>query len=553
MGVCGSRHVLCRGGFVWRGYGRLGALVPWILETCCVGAFLLHVSADLCPFRSDFDGYVCVYVVVSKRMHPRWVGQHDFPGTSLLLFFHLFGSFVSMVWWTSSGTCPFDLRTSYDAFQVRLFAFWFACSSRVCTCFGFPREPTNATVRISFPFSFFFSRGSYRVRTVSLPCPPSRKFRLFFRFVSLFGGGRQRGNRKGKEGGRAEGHHLEEKEPREQPVISSSHVVVRVVRFLRSFVVERFHVFTPTLFHVHQAESTVVALEGDRRKTSCASLRAADPNSIVTSLLTIPSNQRGRRFSSRNSPNRMERSSERTETKARRMRRTKERKDSKRNACVAVRTRRDRCTRRRVGRSGNERIQTMRDARDGSTSSSSQKKKKKKTGSWSVHDRVVTRFVVDRTWVCVSRLVDFFPARFLSVDPLVFRWERVRPRVIFRFAWCDPVSSACVDGWFRSTHFWKPPRSTNETKRNETKEEEHCVPFHVASIHIRPSRRARSILRLLFRVSFCVCSSVSMLRIPQERSPSICHPWYVLLVSIPSPPRSSIAARNHHNTHPFLS
>lgn len=47
---------------------------------------------------------------------------------------------------------------------------------------------------------------------------------------------------------RAEGTQpYEVKEPGKRPVVSSSHVVVRVVRFLRTFVVERFQVFLPTV------------------------------------------------------------------------------------------------------------------------------------------------------------------------------------------------------------------------------------------------------------------------------------------------------------------
>ena len=94
------------------------------------------------------------------------------------------------------------------------------------------------------------------------------------------------------------------------------------------------------------------------------------------------------------------------------------------------------------------------------------KKKTRGTGSWSSHDRVVTRFVIDRAWVCVSRLVDPFRARFLAIDPLVFRRDRVRPCAIFRFGRCDPVSSKCNEGWFRSTRVLE---TTTVRQRNETK------------------------------------------------------------------------------------
>ena len=283
MGVCGLRHVSCRGGFVWRGYGRLGVLVPWILETRCVGAFLLHVSADLCPFRSDLDGYVCVYVVVSERMHPRWVGQHEFPGTSLPLFSTF--SVRSCPW--SGGRVPARVHSTsaprtmlskcVSLLSVRLFV------SRVRVLW-FPARTheRNGSYFVSF---FVFFLGGVRTEFVrcfshALPRENSVGFSVSYLFLERV----DTEEIERKKEGRTEGHHHEEKEPRERPVVSSSHVVVCVVCFLRSWVVERFHVFSSTLFHVHRPEPTVVALEGDRRKTSHVSLRVVDPNSIVSSF-----------------------------------------------------------------------------------------------------------------------------------------------------------------------------------------------------------------------------------------------------------------------------
>ena len=64
--------------------------------------------------------------------------------------------------------------------------FRFACSSRVCACFGFPREPTNATVRISFPLSFFFGGGFVPSSYGVSPLPPLEKIPLVFPFRISF-------------------------------------------------------------------------------------------------------------------------------------------------------------------------------------------------------------------------------------------------------------------------------------------------------------------------------------------------------------------------------
>ena len=308
------------------------------------------------------------------------------------LVFHLFGSFVSMVWWTSSGTCPLDLRTSYDAFQVRLFAFGSLVRLACARALVSRANPRTQRFVFRFLFRFFFGGGSYRVRTVFLPCPPSRKFRWFFRFVSLFGEGRHRGNRKEKRGTNRGTPPRGEGTTRATGGILIARGRVRGVfpTLVGGGTVPRVFVYPLP------RAPTGTDRRGTRRRSSQDVARVPPCGgsqldrivllsfpflSLSLSLsLTFPflRTREGVGLSSRNAPNRMERSSERTETKARRMRRTKERKDSGSKACVAVRTHRDRCTRTRVGRRGYERIQTTRDARYGSTSSSSEKKKQKK-------------------------------------------------------------------------------------------------------------------------------------------------------------------------------
>lgn len=241
-------------------------------------------------------------------------------------------------------------------------------------------------------------------------------------------------------------------------------------------------------------------------------------------FLTFPSNQRGRRFSSRNSPNR--RSVPRNAPKPKH-----DGCDERRNERTVKETRAWRCE--------HVEIHALERAWDGVGTNGS-----KPCGTHGMDRRRRPPEEEEKKngeLVCARSRRDAFRGRsnlgvciasrgFLSCEVSFRRSSRfsLGTRASTRHLSLRMVRSSVVrvrrwmvsiDAFLETTTI----HQRNEMKRNETKEEEHCVPFHIASIHIRPSRRARSILRLLFRVSFCVYPSVSSLRIPEGRSPSICH------------------------------